>query len=144
MRAFVSRAKRANPYWRCGSDKLVAHECDRRSMPFGMWSRQRPKGLPKTATVRPSPARCAAVERPYGPVPTTTASYCSRDQDLGGTLISRARPHGPVPLHGVLGHDHRRAIVVGAKQLDGILPPLEHVACRAEAEAREQTSELGR
>src|ERR1700685_953700 len=44
-------------------------------MPLGMWSRHSPNGLPYTAPRRPRPIRWAAVDRPYGPAPTTTTSY---------------------------------------------------------------------
>src|SRR5438445_12629335 len=65
-------------------------------MPFGMRSRHNSNVLPKTATLSPRPRRCAAVERPYGPAPTTTASYCAmdtacREASRAGTLNTTIR-----------------------------------------------------
>ena len=80
--------KRPNPYCRSGSERFVAHQCERRSIPLGIWLRQNSNGLPKTPTLRPRPSRWAAVDNPYGPAPTTTASYPATDTDCERVVAS--------------------------------------------------------
>ena len=56
--------KRPNPYCLRGSERFVAHQCERRSIPRGMFLRQNSKGLPKTPARSPRQSKWAAVDRP--------------------------------------------------------------------------------
>src|SRR5256712_4390069 len=75
-------------------------------MPFGMCRRQNSNVLPKTATLSPRRMRWAAVESPYGPAPTTTASYGAAGTDCRGIFVSFTKLTRLLPERGRLSPQH--------------------------------------
>src|SRR6266704_4626395 len=67
-----------------------------------MCSRQSSRVLPNTATLSPRPRRCAAAESPYGPAPTTTASYGASGTNRRGVVVSPSTSMGTPPERGQL------------------------------------------
>src|SRR6266581_7923133 len=67
-----------------------------------MCSRQSSRVLPNTATLSPRPRRCAAAESPYGPAPTTTASYGASGTNRRGVVVSPSTSMGTPPERGRL------------------------------------------
>src|SRR2546428_11691130 len=75
-------------------------------MPFGMCRRQNSNVLPKTATLSPRRMRWAAVESPYGPAPTTTASYGAAGTDCRGIFVTFTKLTRLLPERGRLSPPH--------------------------------------
>src|SRR5947199_9410873 len=83
--------KRPNPYCRSGSERFVAHQCERRSIPLGIWLRQNSNGLPKTATRGPRPTESAAGGDTY-------EQETNRARRIAEACAIRLRPHEAVRL----------------------------------------------
>src|SRR2546428_1983692 len=111
-------------------------------MPFGMCRRQNSNVLPKTATCIPRRMRWAAVESPYGPAPTTTASYGAAGMDCRGIFVSFTKLTRLPPERGRLSPQHlaqrgTREIGGGSRGGKQVLPIEVIVAHRSEERGAE-------
>lgn len=69
-----SAQKRSSVYRLSASDRLEAKRSDFSTVPWGMWARQLSIGEPIIAWATLAAPRCAAMDKPYGPAPTTMVS----------------------------------------------------------------------
>src|SRR6266508_646933 len=107
-----------------------------------MCSRQSSRVLPKTATWSPRPRRWAAAESPYGPAPTTTASYRASGTNRRGVFVSPSTSMGTPPERGRLSLQNstqREAKEPGGRPQRGTrISPLEVVVAHRPYECGEE------